>query len=183
MANKRKAEPNGANWIDNTSVLGTGQTIKVLNPCTGKVIQDVYSASPEQVEQAIKSSQEAFVKWSARTVKDRVQFLIRYHQLVIKNKDKLADLIVLEHGKTKEEALAEVAKGNETVEFALSLPQLILGNVLEVSRGFTLLTIRYNCLLIIRSYLSRCTKAPWYSCFCRSFQFSIHGTNVVSYYD
>lgn len=56
---------------------------------------------------------------------------------MIKNKEKLADLIVLEHGKTKEEALAEIAKGNETVEYAISLPQVAIGNYLEVSRGVT----------------------------------------------
>jgi acyl-CoA reductase-like NAD-dependent aldehyde dehydrogenase len=136
MVNKRSAEE-GDNWIDNMVVKGTGQKVSVLNPATGKAIEDIYYASSQQVDQAVKSSHEAFLKWSKRTVKDRVQFLIRYHQLVIKNKDKLADLIVLEHGKTKEEALAEVAKGNETVEFALSLPQLILGSTLEVSRGVT----------------------------------------------
>ena len=70
-------------------------------------------------------------------MKDRAQILIRFHQLVVKHQDELADLIVLEHGKTKAEALADVAKGNETVEFAISLPQLIQGKTLEVSRGVT----------------------------------------------
>ena len=49
--------------------------------------------------------------------------------------DELSDLIVLEHGKTKPEAIAEILKGNETVEYALSLPQLIQGKTLQVSRG------------------------------------------------
>ena len=142
MTNKRQAEESNGNWINNQTVRGTGQKIAVLNPATGKRLEDVYAASPEQVELAIKSSHEAFLNWSGLTVKTRIQFLIRYHQLVIKNKEKLADLIVLEHGKTKEEALAEVAKGNETVEFALSLPQLILGNILEVSRGVTCQDLR-----------------------------------------
>jgi acyl-CoA reductase-like NAD-dependent aldehyde dehydrogenase len=92
-------------------------------------------STKEQVEQAVQSCKNAFLDWSNRTVKDRCQILIRYHQLVIKNKERLADLIVLEHGKTKEEALAEIAKGNETVEYAISLPQVIIGNYLEVSRG------------------------------------------------
>ena len=94
-------------------------------------------SSKEQVDQAVQSCKNAFFEWSSRTVKDRCQFLIRYHQLVIKNKETLANLIVLEHGKTKEEALAEIAKGNETVEYAISLPQVMIGNHLEVSRGVT----------------------------------------------
>jgi acyl-CoA reductase-like NAD-dependent aldehyde dehydrogenase len=53
---------------------------------------------------------------------------------VIKNKERLADLIVLEHGKTKEEALAEIAKGNETVEYAISLPQVIIGNCHDIKK-------------------------------------------------
>ena len=56
---------------------------------------------------------------------------------MIKNRERLADLIVFEHGKTREEAFGDINKGNETVEYALSLPQLIPGSTLEVSRGVT----------------------------------------------
>jgi len=131
-----------SNWIDNEPLEGEGESIQVLDPATGKAVAQLKLSSEEQVNQAVASSHSAFESWSARTSKDRMQFLIRYHQLVVKNKDKLADLIVLEHGKTKGEALAEVAKGNETVEFALSMPQLILGSTLEVSRGVNCRDVR-----------------------------------------
>ena len=134
------------NWIDNKliEIEPNQKSIPVINPSDGSTVSNVPLSTQAQIEAAVQSAHKAFESWSSRTVKDRVQFLIRYHQLVIKNKDKLAALITLEHGKvscnftniqTLEEALAEIAKGNETVEYALSLPQLILGNTLEVSRG------------------------------------------------
>merc|ERR1711998_695721 len=69
------------------------------------------------------------------TVKQRAQILFKMHAIIRENTDMLADLIVLEHGKTKREGIGSVAKGNETLEYATSMPQLIGGKVLQVSRG------------------------------------------------
>ena len=125
------------NFINNhfIPIQDNQQTLPVINPATSNVLCEVPLSNLDQVDLAVKAANDAFPSWSSRTVKDRIQYLIRYHQLVIKNKEKLAELIVLEHGKTKEEAIAEIAKGNETVEYAISLPQLALGSTLEVSRG------------------------------------------------
>ncbi|KAJ3272812.1 hypothetical protein HDV01_005253 [Terramyces sp. JEL0728] len=117
------------NFISNAHTPVSGETLPVQSPGTGKTIAHVQLSTQDQVNSAVEQAHSAFLSWSNRTVKDRVQYLIRFHQLVIKHKDELADLI------TKEEALAEIAKGNETVEFAISLPQLMLGHTLEVSRG------------------------------------------------
>ncbi|KAI8899032.1 Aldehyde/histidinol dehydrogenase [Globomyces pollinis-pini] len=126
---------NATNFINNSFAPLPNQSIDIISPASNKVIGKVALSSPDQVDAAVQAAHNAFLSWSSLTVKSRIQYLIRFHQLVIKHKDELADLIVLEHGKTKEEALAEVAKGNETVEFALSLPQIYLGTHLEVSRG------------------------------------------------
>ncbi|KAJ3100669.1 hypothetical protein HDU97_002012 [Phlyctochytrium planicorne] len=135
------------NYIDNahisakqsdTSLLDdSSRHLKVTSPATGDTVAYVPLSKKADVDLAVESSVKAFQAWSARTIKDRVQVIIRFHALVVKYKDELADLIVLEHGKTKSEALAEIAKGNETVEFAMSLPQLTQGHILEVSRGVT----------------------------------------------
>ena len=61
--------------------------------------------------------------------------MLKFHFLIESHKDELAKIIVIENGKNYTEAMADVAKGNETVEYACSLPQLAKGNVLEVSRG------------------------------------------------
>ncbi|KAJ3330514.1 hypothetical protein HDU76_005482, partial [Blyttiomyces sp. JEL0837] len=109
--------------------------IPVTSPATGEVITYAPRSKKEDVDLAVASAKKAFPAWSNRTVKDRAQIIIRFHQLVVRDQEILADLIVNEHGKTKSEALADVAKGNETVEYAISLPQLIQGKILEVSRG------------------------------------------------
>ncbi|KNE71096.1 methylmalonate-semialdehyde dehydrogenase (acylating) [Allomyces macrogynus ATCC 38327] len=111
-------------------------TMPVTTPHSGAVIAHVPLSSASDVRQAVEAAAAAFPAWSARTVKDRVQIVLRYHHLVAsKYADELADLIVKEHGKTKAEALAEVAKGNETVEYACALPELVSGRIQEVSRG------------------------------------------------
>ena len=61
--------------------------------------------------------------------------MLKFHYLIESHKEELAKIIVMENGKNYIEALADVAKGNETVEYACSLPQLAQGKVLEVSRG------------------------------------------------
>ncbi|KAJ3213579.1 hypothetical protein HDU67_002706 [Dinochytrium kinnereticum] len=122
---------------DTTVLTDTSRHIPVTSPATGEVIAYCPLSKKEDVDLAVASAAKAFETWSTRTVKDRVQVIIRFHALVVKHQDELADLIVLEHGKTKSEALADVAKGNETVEYAMSLPQLTQGKILEVSRGVT----------------------------------------------
>ncbi|CAG8540206.1 5036_t:CDS:2 [Acaulospora morrowiae] len=92
----------------------------VTTPHTGKVIAQCPISTSKDVEEA-----------------DRVQFLIRFHHLLNAHIDELAELIILEHGKNKAEAIASIAKGAETVEYAMSLPQLIQGKLLDVSRGVT----------------------------------------------
>ncbi|CAJ0767606.1 14069_t:CDS:10, partial [Entrophospora sp. SA101] len=111
--------------------------IPVTTPHTGKVIAHCPISTAEDVNAAVDAAKKAFKTWSSRTVKDRIQTLIRFHNLLNDHMDELADLIVLEHGKNKAEAIASITKGAETVEYAISLPQLIQGKILEVSRGVT----------------------------------------------
>ncbi|KAJ1334294.1 methylmalonate-semialdehyde dehydrogenase (acylating) [Batrachochytrium salamandrivorans] len=134
-----------ANWVNNSpcpssieesqSDTASPHFLPVTNPACGSVIAHVPLSSTTDVNMAVASAQTAYESWSARTIKDRVQILIRFHQLVIKHSQKLADLIVMEHGKTFGEAMGEIAKGNETVEYAMSMPQISQGKTLEVSRG------------------------------------------------
>ena len=73
--------------------------------------------------------------WSATPIKERVQVFYRYRALLERHFDELAALITEEHGKIRPEAEAEVIKAIELTEFACSLPQIVTGEVLEVSRG------------------------------------------------
>jgi acyl-CoA reductase-like NAD-dependent aldehyde dehydrogenase len=128
------------NYINNQWV-ATENKLDIQSPKDGKVI-GVCCSGEGLVDQAVESAQIAFQAWRQRTVKDRVQILFKFHHLVELNKGKLAELIMLEHGKTESEALAEIAKGNETVEYAISLPQLIGGRILQVSRGVNCQDVR-----------------------------------------
>ncbi|KAJ3247581.1 hypothetical protein HDU77_008529 [Chytriomyces hyalinus] len=125
-----------ADW-DSTGLLNTDKFIPVQSPYSGETISYCPISKKVDVDLAVAAAQEAFQSWGNKTMKDRAQIMIRFHQLVIKHRDELADLIVLEHGKTKTEALAEIDKGNETVEYAISLPQLTQGKIADVSRGIT----------------------------------------------
>jgi len=69
------------------------------------------------------------------TAKARASILLKVHHLISESADELAEIIMKEHGKNRAEALAEIAKGLETVEYAASIPQLISGRIQEVSRG------------------------------------------------
>lgn len=113
----------------------TDKYLDLRSPHDGEIIGKVALSNATDIDAAVKVGQAAFLKWSALTVKARAGVLLKLHALIRDNADELADMIVKEHGKTKSEALASVAKGNETVEYACSMPQLVCGQVLEVSRG------------------------------------------------
>lgn len=88
-----------SNWINNAHVASnSSKTIEVTSPATGETIGYCPISTAKDVDLAVAAAKKAFVSWSARTIKDRAQILIRYHQLLMKNLDSLADMIVLEHG-------------------------------------------------------------------------------------
>ena len=106
----------------------------VQSPLDGKTIADCYFGD-HLVNDCVAAAHEAFKSWSARTVKDRVQYLFKFRKLLRQYKGELVSIIQAEHGKTMIEAEAEFNKGIETLEYAISLPQLMAGNILQVSRG------------------------------------------------
>ncbi|KAJ3071559.1 hypothetical protein HDU98_005139 [Podochytrium sp. JEL0797] len=126
-----------ADWKDSTSVASSDYFVTVTSPHNGEPVTYAPLSRKVDVDYAVKAASEAFDAWSSKTMKDRAQVMIRFHQLIVKHRDELANLIVLEHGKTKSEALAEIDKGNETIEYAISLPQLTQGKIADVSRGIT----------------------------------------------
>lgn len=99
-------------------------------------------ASRADLDAAVAAAQKAFVSWSRTPIKERVQVFFRYKTLLEKHLDELAALIGEENGKTHSEAVAEIEKCIELTEFATSLPQLVTGEVLEVSKGIECRTER-----------------------------------------
>lgn len=115
----------------------TGQYLSVTSPPTGEEIGRVGVSSKQDVDAAVDCAKTAFASWSKLTIKARAALMLKFHGLVREHAQELASLIVKENGKNMTEALADVAKGNETVEWACSLPQLAQGNVLRVSGQVT----------------------------------------------
>lgn len=113
----------------------TDQYIDVIAPASGATIAQVANSGAQDVERAIAAAKAGLEAWQNLTVKARASIMFRAHHLIQEHTEELADLVVAENGKNRAEAIASIAKGNETVEWACSLPQLIQGKILEVSRG------------------------------------------------
>lgn len=110
-------------------------TMDVFSPLTGALISTVPLSGATALDEAVQAAQAAFPAWSATPVKERVQIFYRYKTLLERDMRALAELVHEENGKTLDEARAEVEKAIELTEFACSMPQLIQGEFLEVSKG------------------------------------------------
>jgi len=114
---------------------GGGEKLDVLTPLDGSVISQVILSTAEAVDKAVQTAKAAFPAWSETPIKERVQVFFKYKRLLEENMDELTKLVQEENGKTYDEAKAEVLKSAELTEFACSMPQLISGELLEVSKG------------------------------------------------
>ena len=114
---------------------GSGNTLQVVSPIDGQLLSTVPMSTAKDLDDAVKAAQKAFPAWSKMPIKERVQVFFRYKTLLEKNLDELAALCSEENGKTTSEAIAEIEKCIELTEFATSLPQLVTGELLEVSKG------------------------------------------------
>jgi malonate-semialdehyde dehydrogenase (acetylating)/methylmalonate-semialdehyde dehydrogenase len=124
------------NYINGQFVdASTDQTLPVISPLDGTVLSSVPLSAPKDLDAAVRAAKIAFHAWSHTPIKERVQVLFRYRYLLEKNIQELAALVSEENGKTMGEAIAEMEKCIELTEFAVSLPQLVPGEVLEVSKG------------------------------------------------
>ena len=121
-----------AHYIDNARVAGTsGRSPPVYNPATGEAEKTVALASKEEVEQAVASAAAAWPAWAATPPLRRARILDRFKMILWDRADQLAEAISAEHGKTHDDALGEVTRGLEVVEFAVGAPQLLKGEVTE----------------------------------------------------
>lgn len=116
-------ESSASEWLDVTS------------PIDGNLLSRVPMSTAEELNAAVESAKNALDKWSHQPIKERVQVFFRYRSLLEKNFDELTALVSEENGKTWDEAKAEVEKSIELTEFACSMPQLVGGEILEVSKG------------------------------------------------
>ncbi len=124
------------NFINGKFIAASGKrSLDVISPVDGTLLSTVPMSTADDLNAAVKAAKAAFTSWSKTPIKERVQVFFRYKTLLEKNLQELAALCSEENGKTIGESIAEVEKCIELTEFATSLPQLITGEVLEVSKG------------------------------------------------
>jgi malonate-semialdehyde dehydrogenase (acetylating) / methylmalonate-semialdehyde dehydrogenase len=103
----------------------------VTNPATGEVTAQLALASEDDVNEVVAAAVAAFPKWRDMSLTKRTQILFAFRELLNTRKKELAAIITSEHGKVLSDALGEVTRGQEVVEFACGLPHLIKGGFTE----------------------------------------------------
>lgn len=113
-------------WVESK----TAQFENVYDPAKKEIIAQVPLSTKEEVDYAVEVAAKAFEKWKNVPVQKRARILFDFHQLLQKNNEELARIITVENGKNLSEALGEVGRGIENVEFAAGAPTLMMGDSL-----------------------------------------------------
>src|SRR5262245_10296608 len=133
-----------SHWINGAVVTGTsGRTGPVWNPATGEQQAEVDFASVEEVDKAVAVAVEASHEWRATSLSRRSEVLFHFRELVDANRKEIAAHLTAEHGKVMSDALGEIARGLENVEFACGVAELLKGGFSEqASSGVDVYSIR-----------------------------------------
>ena len=125
-----------SHWIDGTVVEGTsGRQGPIWNPATGEQQGAVDLGSVAEVDAAVAVAARTFPEWRATSLSRRSEVMFRVRELVDANRKEIASLLTAEHGKVMSDALGEVARGLENVEFACGIPHLMKGGFSEQASG------------------------------------------------
>mgnify|MGYP006269978415 FL=1 len=129
---------NGKSWTGKTDKKGD-----VFNPATGLKTGEVDFADISTIDEAINAAHNAFPNWRDTSLTKRAQIIFKFRELLNEKKEELAKIITSEHGKVISDALGEVTRGQEVVEFACGIPHLLKGGFSEgVSNGVDVYSIR-----------------------------------------
>ena len=121
-----------AHWIGGKELPGvSGPRGEVTDPATGRVIRQVAFASAADVDAAVAAAGDAFVAWRSVSLAERTKVLFSFRELLNARAAELAAIITTEHGKVLADALGEVRRGLEVVEFACGIPHLLKGEFSE----------------------------------------------------
>lgn len=131
-------------WIGGERFEGRPERLgDVYDPATGRVAARVAFADGEVVDRAVKAAAEAFASWKDSTLTTRAAVMFRYRELLEAHKEELARVISSEHGKVRADALGELRRGIDVVEFACGIPHLLKGEFSEnVSTNIDTYSIR-----------------------------------------
>ncbi|WP_020519262.1 CoA-acylating methylmalonate-semialdehyde dehydrogenase [Catelliglobosispora koreensis] len=131
-------------WINGATVEGTGdRSLPVFDPATGLQQATVIAATAAEVDDAVKAAAAVQPEWRAASLSRRAEVVFRFRELIDAHRKEIARLLSSEHGKTVADALGEVARGLENVEFAAGAPALLKGGFTEqASTGVDVYSIR-----------------------------------------
>jgi malonate-semialdehyde dehydrogenase (acetylating)/methylmalonate-semialdehyde dehydrogenase len=131
-------------WIGGQIVPGTsGRSGPVYNPATGEQTGAVAFASVEEIDRAVAAAKAAFPDWRALSLSRRAELMFRIRELVHQRREDIARVLTAEHGKVLSDALGEVARGLEVIEYACGIPTLVKGSFSEqASSGVDVYSIR-----------------------------------------
>jgi len=115
-----------SHWIGGRTVAGSsGRSGPVFNPATGRQTGAVDFASVEEVDQAVQAAKAAFETWRHVSLAKRAELFFTIRELVHERREEAAKLLTQEHGKVLSDALGEVTRGLEVIEFCCGLPTLL----------------------------------------------------------
>src|ERR1700749_607232 len=131
-------------WISGAAYRGrSGRSGPVYNPATGVQTGAVDFASVEEVDRAVQAAKAAFPAWRALSLAKRAELLFAIRELVHERREEIAKLLTAEHGKVLSDAVGEVTRGLEVIEFCCGIPHLLKGGMSEqASTGIDVYSIR-----------------------------------------
>ena len=131
-------------WVNGEEyVAHSDKTIGVENPATGKVVDQLALADKHCLDRVVEIAREAQKEWGRTALAKRVDIMFKFRQLVIDHQDEIADAIVREGGKTHGDALGEIARGRETIDFACGINAALKGEFTDqASAGVDVHTLR-----------------------------------------
>ena len=125
-----------SHWVDGKVVVGaSGRAGVVFDPATGAQQASVDFASAAEVDHVVAVAKAAFPAWRATNLSRRAEVMFHMRELVDANRKEIASLLSKEHGKVLGDALGEVARGLENIEFACGIPNLLKGGYTEQASG------------------------------------------------
>jgi malonate-semialdehyde dehydrogenase (acetylating)/methylmalonate-semialdehyde dehydrogenase len=143
-AAERTATKRISHWIGGQTVAGaSGRSGPVFNPATGRQSAEVDFASVEEVDAAVRAARAAFPAWRSLSLSKKTELFFRIRALVDEHRTDIAKLLTAEHGKVLSDALGEVARGLEVIEYCCGIPELLKGEFTEqASTGIDVYSIR-----------------------------------------
>jgi malonate-semialdehyde dehydrogenase (acetylating)/methylmalonate-semialdehyde dehydrogenase len=133
-----------SHWIGGRLVEGgSGRSGPVYNPALGQQTGAVDFATPEEVDSAAQAAKEAFEPWRAMSLSKRTAIFFQIRELVHERHEEIARILTAEHGKVLSDAMGEVARGLEVIEYCCGIPELLKGEFSEqASTGIDVYSIR-----------------------------------------